>query len=178
IVSGFVALSLSPMMCSKLLRHSEKHGRFYNFIERGLTRLTGAYRGALRRALRMRAAVLVVGFVVPSVAIFFLFGSLKQELSPTEDRGTVVGNFVAPEGSTIDYTDRYARMLEEIYSQAPAVNRYFMIAGSPEVSRGRSYVRFVDWDERDISAQEVADWLRPRMAAVRGDRKGTRLNSS
>jgi len=168
IVSGFVALTLSPMMCSKLLRHAEKHGRFYNWVENGLVRLTDAYRGALRRALGRRTAVLLIAFCIPSAAIVLLFGSLKQELSPTEDRGTIVGNFIAPEGATIDYTDRYARMLEEIYSQAPAVNRYFVIAGSPEVSRGRSYVRLIDWEERDISAQEVADWLRPRMAALPG----------
>ncbi len=168
IVSGFVALTLSPMMCSKLLRRTERHGWFYNFVETGLTRLTDAYRAGLRRALRMRTLVLIVGFGVPSVAIFVLFGTLKQELSPTEDRGTIVGNFVAPEGSTIDYTDQYARLLEEIYAQAPAVNRYFVITGSPEVSRGRSYIRFRDWSERDVSAQDIADWLRPRMAALPG----------
>ncbi|HEY9397893.1 MAG TPA: efflux RND transporter permease subunit [Burkholderiales bacterium] len=168
IVSGFVALTVSPMMCSKLLRRTEKHGWFYNVVEVGLVRLTGAYRAGLRRALRMRTLVLLIGFGVPSVAIFFLFGQLKQELSPIEDRGQLVGMIVAPEGSTIDYTDKYARQLENIYAEAPAVNRVYMIVGSPDVSRGISFVRFKDWNDRDVSAKDIAAWLRPRMSALPG----------
>jgi multidrug efflux pump len=131
-------------------------------------RLTGAYRAGLRRALRMRTLVLLIGFGVPSVAIFFLFGQLKQELSPLEDRGQLVGMIVAPEGSTIDYTDKYARQLESIYAEAPAVNRVYMIVGSPDVSRGISFVRFKDWNDRDVSAKDIAAWLRPRMSALPG----------
>ena len=75
---------------------------------------------------------------------------------------------VAPEGSTIDYTDKYARQLESIYAEAPAVNRVYMIVGSPDVSRGISFVRFKDWNDRDVSAKDIAAWLRPRMSALPG----------
>ncbi len=136
LVSGFVALTLSPMMCSKLLRRTERHGRLYNWIEGGIVGLTGGYRSALGWALRHRALVLGVAFVIPTTAIVLLFGSLKQELAPTEDRGVVLSIFVAPEGATIQYTDGYAVRLEKILEGTADVTRYFVVAGFPHVSQG------------------------------------------
>jgi multidrug efflux pump len=139
LVSGFVALTLSPMMCSKLLRRTERHGRLYNWIERGIVGLTAGYRRALGVALRQRLVVLAVAFVLPSCAIVLLFGALKQELAPTEDRGTVMSIFVGPEGGTIQYTDGYAQRLEKILANTADVTRYFVVAGFPLVSQGLSF---------------------------------------
>jgi len=156
LVSGFVALTLSPMMCSKLLRHTERHGRLYNWIEAGIVGLTAAYRRALGWALRHRALVLGLAFVVPTSAIVLLFGSLKQELAPTEDRGVVLSIFVGPEGGTIQYTDGYAGRLEKILENTADVTRYFVVAGFPHVSQGVSFAGLKDWDERNRKAQAVA----------------------
>ena len=168
LVSGFVALTLSPMMCSKLLRRTERHGRLYNWIERGIVGMTAAYRGALGLALRHRLAVLGVAFVLPSCAIGLLFGSLKQELAPIEDRGVVLSIFVGPEGGTIQYTDGYAQRLEKILASTADVTRYFVVAGFPLVSQGISFSGLKDWDERDRKAQAVAGELGPRLAALPG----------
>ena len=168
LVSGFVALTLSPMMCSKLLRRTERHGRLYNWIEGGIVGLTGGYRSALGWALRHRALVLGVAFVIPTTAIVLLFGSLKQELAPTEDRGVVLSIFVAPEGATIQYTDGYAVRLEKILEGTADVTRYFVVAGFPHVSQGVSFAGLKDWDDRDRKAQAVADELGPKLGALPG----------
>jgi multidrug efflux pump len=168
LVSGFVALTLSPMMCSKLLRKTERHGRLYNWIEAGIVGMTGGYRRALGWALRHRALVLAIAFVIPSSAIALLFGSLRQELAPTEDRGVVLSIFVGPEGGTIQYTDSYAVRLEEILAKIPEVSRYFVVAGFPLVSQGVSFAGLKDWDERDRKAQAVAAELGPKLGALPG----------
>jgi multidrug efflux pump len=167
IVSGFTALTLSPMMCSRLLRHQETHGRFYNAIERALEALTNHYRRMLSRALDARWLV-VLGAVAVALASAALFKVLKQELAPVEDRGTVLGVFFGPEGATIDFTDRYARRLEDIYSKTPDVERYFVVSGNPVVSQGLSFVGLADWDERQRKSADVAAELRPKFFSLPG----------
>jgi len=168
LVSGFVALTLSPMMCSKLLRHTERHGRLYNWIEAGIVRMTSGYRRALGWGLRHRAVVLAVALVVPTTAIAWFFTSLKQELAPTEDRGVVLGIFVGPEGATIQYSDSYAARLEKIYENTADVTRYFVVAGFPQVSQGVSFVGLKDWDERHRKAQAVAAEVGPKLFSLPG----------
>jgi multidrug efflux pump len=167
IVSGFTALTLSPMMCSKLLRHEEKHGRFYNAIERGLEAMTNGYRRLLALALDARWLVVLIGLAV-ALASVVLFKVLKQELAPIEDRGTVLGVFFGPEGATIDFTDRYAKRLEDIYATTPDVERYFVVSGNPVVSQGLSFVGLTDWDDRKRKSADVANELRPKFFSLPG----------
>jgi multidrug efflux pump len=167
IVSGFVALTLSPMMCSKMLRHQTKHGRLYTFIERGLTGLTAGYRRVLTATLDARWVVMVVFMVVAGLS-GVLLNALKSELSPVEDRGFIIGVFSGPEGATIDYMDRYARQIEQIYSRTPNVERYFVVSGSPTVSQGISFAGLTDWDHRDQRSTAIAKQLQPQFAAVPG----------
>jgi multidrug efflux pump len=168
LVSGFVALTASPMMCSKLLRHAPKHGRLYNWIEAGIVGLTRGYRRALGWALGHRALVIAVAFVVPASAMVFLFTSLKQELAPTDDRGVVIAVFVGPEGATIQYTDQYARRLENIWKDVADVQRYFVVAGFPQVSQGVSFVGLTDWSERNRKSRDVAAEIAPKLAGLPG----------
>src|SRR5215510_3530012 len=154
LVSGFVALTLSPMMCSKLLRHQTRHGRLYEWIETGLTHLNHGYRRALERALSLRWIVLLAFAAVAGMSVFF-FLSLKQELAPLEDRGVLLGIFIAPEGSTIDYTDRYGRRVEDIYRNTRDTERFFVVSGNPVVSQGLSFLGLTDWDMRERSSIQV-----------------------
>ena len=167
LVSGFTALTLSPMMCSKLLRHEPRHGWLYNAVERGLTGLTQGYRRALVASLDVRWLVLLVGAAVAGTSVL-LFGALKQELAPVEDRGVVLGVFVGPEGATIDYTDRYGRQLEQIYAQTKDSERYFVVSGNPVVSQGISFLGLTDWDERSRKSMDVQRELGPKLFALPG----------
>ena len=95
LVSGFVALTLTPMMCSVLLRHQSSHSRWYNLIEGWLDALGKGYRKALGVSLRHRWAVVAVGVAV-ATASGVLFKVVKSELAPIEDRGVVFGIVSAP----------------------------------------------------------------------------------
>jgi len=170
IVSGFVALTLTPMMCSKLLRHHTSHHPLYNVLERLFQRVSVGYRRALAAALNHRALVIVV-FGAVAVAGGVLFSLLKSELSPLEDRGFFIGVMIAPEGATLEYTDGYARQWETIYSEVPEITSYFVVV-APGLERPNpvnfalSFVRFKDWDERTRRSSEITASVAPKMFAT------------
>lgn len=167
LVSGFVALTLSPMMCARLLRHERRHGAVYNAIESFLGALTAGYRRTLAAALARRWVVMLAFAVVAGSAVVLL-GQLKTELAPQEDRGRVIGIFSGPEGASLDYMARYARAIEDVYAGLPEVDRYLVIAGNPTVSQGISFVGFTDWAERTRSAAQIGAELQPKLRAIPG----------
>jgi len=167
LVSGFTALTLSPMMCSKLLRHEPRHGRFYAFGEHLLHRLDSGYRRILARVLAVRGWVLAAALLL-LVGVFGLQSLLPRELAPQEDQGLVISFGTAPEGSTIDYTDRYAKQMEAMFAKVPEVDRYFEIVGFNNVTSAIGFMRLKDWDQRDRSAQAVAGSLFPQFMGIPG----------
>ncbi len=161
IVSGFIALSLSPMLCSRMLRH-EKHGAIYEMGERFLTELNQKYEHLLRLALERRKLVIGAGLLVV-LAMGGLFALLKSELAPIEDRGLVLGIGIGPDGATPANIDKSARRMEAMYSAVPEVERYFMVVGVPTVNQIISFLGLKDWDERERSAGEITNELRPKL---------------
>ncbi|WP_207461458.1 efflux RND transporter permease subunit [Azospirillum sp. SYSU D00513] len=167
IVSGFVALTLTPMMCSKLLKRHESHGRVYNALERFFEGMGNGYRAVLRGTLRVRPLVVLLGLAVAG-ASGLLFTSLKSELAPVEDRGVIRVMGTAPEGATIDYTARYSRQVEQVVAGIPEVQSYMVISGFPEVTRSISIAQLQDWDSRDRKQQEIAAAIQPELARIAG----------
>lgn len=167
IVSGFVALTLTPMMCSKLLRHEASPTRFDVWMEAGLDRLTRGYGRALRWTLAHRWVVLVV-MVASAAGSWHLFRTAKSELAPLEDRGVILATINAPDGSTLEYTARYLRAIEGIGRDYAEFDRVFVVAGNPTVSQGVSFLRTVDWDARDRTTLQLARELQPRFAGLPG----------
>ena len=169
LVSGFVALTLSPMMCSKLLRHENKHGKFFELGERVLAALDRGYKHALGSLLdRPWLVVGAGGVIVASMVALFL--SLPEELAPAEDQGTIIGIGSAPEGATIDYTDRYTLQAVEKLAALPEQDRYFGFVGWGGVTNAITFVKLVDWRERDRSAQQIAGSLFPQFSGIAGIR--------
>ena len=169
IVSGFVALTLTPMMCSRLLRHQPKHSFLYNLVERALNALTRGYGVMLRAVLRVRFAIVLVWFAVFASG-YFVFTTIKPELSPVEDRGTIISFFIGPEGATINFMDRYARQMETILKDIPEAQAYFVVSGRPTLSQGISFTRLQPWDERERKQQEIVESLGPKMSQLPGVR--------
>ncbi|PZP56673.1 MAG: multidrug transporter AcrB [Micavibrio aeruginosavorus] len=167
IVSGFVALSLTPMMCSRLLKHETKHNWFYNFSERILNRIGAGYEKALNKVMIMRPVVLLIALIVAAGGAF-LFTLIPSELAPIEDRGTIISIANGPEGASLEYTDKYVAQIEELVDQIPEVDRIFAIVGSPLVSNARVISRMVDWSERDRKQQQMVSELMPKMRNIPG----------
>ena len=167
LVSGFVALTLTPMMCSKLLRHEPKPGRFDRGMERALVGLGRGYAAALGWVLDRRWIVLLV-MAAAAGGSWWLLHTAKSELAPLEDRGVVLANVNAPDGATLAYTARYLREIEAIGRDYPEFDRVFVVAGNPTVSQGTAFMRTVDWSERKRSTLELARELQPRFMALPG----------
>ena len=188
VVSGFVALTLTPMMCAKLLRHNPNPNAFDRNMERFLDAVSERYARALRwllqarylpvtgqgrgervKAVLLQARWIVVGVMLSSaLAIWLIFPTMKQELSPMEDRGTILATVTAPEGATLGYTDRYAQALEKMGQPYPEFDRIFASVGNPTVSQASVIYRTVDWNERKRTTLEMARELQPRFASLPG----------
>jgi multidrug efflux pump len=170
IVSGFVALTLTPMMCSKLLRHNPKPGWFDRTMESALVGLTRTYRGALAWVLSHSWVVLLV-MAASAAGSWWLFSTAKSELAPMEDRGVIIMPVNAPEGSSLEYTRRYLDAVSRIASGYPEFDRIFVFLGggfNSNVAQGTAILRAVDWDERKRSTQQLAAALRPQLAQLPG----------
>ena len=189
VVSGIVALTLTPMMCSVLLRHNPKPNWFDRTMERLLNRLSDAYGAALRWVVTARVPMrgetpglgqrikngvlqarwLVVGVMLASgAALVLIFPTMKQELSPLEDRGVILANVTAPDGATLEYTDRYAQMLEKMGQPYKEFDRIFANVGNPTVAQASVVFRTVDWEDRKRSTMDMARELQPKFAALPG----------
>ena len=167
LVSGFVALTLTPMMCSKLLRHNPKPGRFDRGMERLFMGLTRGYGRALSWTLVHRWVVLLV-MLASAGGSYYLFTTAKSELSPLEDRGVISMPIRAPDGATLEYTARYLDAIERIAAQYPEFDRRFMFVGGGGVSNAFGVLRTVDWTERSISTPELAQKMLPQLMALPG----------
>jgi multidrug efflux pump len=169
IISGFVALTLTPMLCAKILRVPPRHGRLYRLLESGFHALAGGYARSLRAALAARWLVVaaMVGVVVVAVAIF---RSLEREFIPPEDRGFFPIIIIAPEGSTLAFTDGYQRQVEAILAKTADVEGYFSITGGfmGAPSRGIVFTRLTDWAERDRTVQQVIGEVQPQFFGIPG----------
>ena len=168
VVSGFVALTLSPMMCSLLLKHNPKPNWFDRNMERWLTALANGYGRLLRRVLTGWRWLVLLVMAGCAVAIGLLYPNMRQELSPLEDRGVILANINAPDGATLEFTDRYARQLEAIGHQYPEFDRIFANIGNPTVSQGSVVYRAVDWSERTRSTLDIARELQPKFNQLAG----------
>ncbi len=167
VVSGFTALTLSPMMSSRLLRHETKHNWFYDVGERALGALDRGYRRVLGGALKGRWIVVAVAALVYAGAVG-LWMALPKELAPQEDQGLVIGFGIAPEGSTVPYTDRYAQQMEKTFAGLPEVDRYFQIVGFPSVTNTIGFVGLKDWGARERSSAEIQGQLFGQFMGIPG----------
>ena len=165
-VSAFVALTLSPMLCSRILRAKlvngkPQHGWLYNKTEPFFVGMNKVFEAMLRGALRWRFVVLVfaIAFAVTGP---YLYTKLQRELTPAEDRGMFTASFIAPVGSTPEYQAVYAREIEQIILGIPEIDRTYNSSG---FSSGRSfmYATLKPWEERTRTTQEVIEEVRGKI---------------
>ena len=167
VVSGVIALTLSPMLSSVLLRHNPNPSWFDRGMERVLQAITRGYSRVLAWTLRHRWLVLLV-MVGSGVVSWLVLGEIKRELSPVEDRGVVVAQINGPDGATLDYTNRYAQLIERVGQAYPEFDRVFATVGNPTVAQGNVFFRAVPWEERKRSTLEMAREMTPRVASLSG----------
>ncbi|UTW12526.1 efflux RND transporter permease subunit [Marinobacterium rhizophilum] len=164
VVSTFVALTLSPMMASRMLHHETRHSALFNLIEGWLLTLARGYQALLELVLHSRLLTLVIMLASIGAGTFF-YQQLPEELAPFEDRGTIMSFSIAPEGSTPDYVDRYARQIEGIISGVPEQNRFFTVVGFPTETNTLTFIGLSRWEERERKQQAIVESLTPQLYA-------------
>jgi multidrug efflux pump len=177
LVSGVVALSLSPMMCSLLLKHNPKPGLFDRAVGRFLEGMTRAYGGLLYwtlTAFRLgpieisRRWMVVAVMVLAAWGSYQLFMTAKTELSPMEDRGVILIIINGPDGATLDYTSKYVNMLEKIGRKYNEFDKFFAVVGNPTVAQGAVFLGAKPWSERPKSTLDLAREMMPSVASLPG----------
>jgi multidrug efflux pump len=171
VISGFVALTLTPMLCAKVLRVPREHGAIFKVFERGFNAISDRYAKLLQTALRHRGAV-VIGTVVTIGLAGVLYASLKEELIPDDDRGFFLVIATAPEGSSLEYSDGYVRQIEQIISQTPDVQGYFTIIGGFAGGVNSAFIGVIlkDWGERKTTVQQLVGGLYGPLFGIAGVR--------
>lgn len=169
LVSGFVALTLTPMMCAKLLRHHDSHSWLYNVLERGFQAMSNGYKRSLRGALAVRPVIVLLAICVAGGSYYY-FKNLRAELAPVEDRGTISANGVAPEGSTMSFTADYARRVEDYFKNIQEVETYLVIVGFPDVTRATAFARLKPWEQRQRKQQDLVAEINKELAQIPGIR--------
>ena len=189
LVSGFIALTLSPMMCSLLLKHNPKPSWFDRGMEKVLNAITASYQSGLtwlvttgydrqgakhgaghafKRLIFNARWIVIAVMLACAFAIAWVLPTMKRELSPLEDRGQVLAVITAPDGSTLNYTNRYIDAIERIGQPYKEFDRVFVSAGNPTVSQANVFFRAIDWDERKRSVLDIARELQPKLASLPG----------
>jgi multidrug efflux pump len=171
IFSTFVALTLTPVLCWKLLRHGSGGAleRGVNAVMRGVE---SGYRAALGVALRAPIVVLALACAFAGSAVW-LHEQTPRELAPKEDRGVFFVSIRGPQGATLEYMDRETReveaALERLAERGEVVNT-FSLVGRWDPNRSFVVGRLVDWSERERSAEEIVRSIRGDVTAVPGAR--------
>jgi multidrug efflux pump len=168
IVSGLVALTLTPMLCAQILRVPKSHGRVYRWLERRFNGMSTGYAWLLERALRVRWAV-VLGALALLVGAGVIFKTLKREFIPPEDRGWFIGFLIAPEGSSLRYTDSYQQQAEAVIAKTEGVESFFSVVNIGDgVSRGIIFVSLDDWSERTRKVGEIVIEVQAQFFGIPG----------
>lgn len=156
IVSGVVALTLSPMMCAKLLTVETSEHPFVKRLDRIFDRLKLRYQETLHSALSYRSVAVVVTVTI-LISIFFLYQSIPKELAPLEDDGVVYISGSAPLSSNMNYIEKYSEIVEQKSLAVPERERSFIWQQQSSIF---SMLLLKPWDERDRSSMEIGQQLR------------------
>ena len=165
IVSGFIALTLSPMMCSRLLRHDTGEHWFGRFVDRAFERLRKAYQRRLHSTLNFRAlTLLILVGVLALTAVMYM--STPRELAPEEDQGILLSLIKTPQAGNLDYVEKATQKLWGEVRGIPEVDHLFVINGFPSVRAAFAGVLLKPWDQRGRSQKQILTELGPKFLAV------------
>ena len=167
IISGIVALTLSPMMCSKLLRHEENPSGLAHKLDQIFDRLKRRYQAALHGTLNTRPVVVVFAIIVLCLIPVLLMFS-KSELAPEEDQGIVFLFANAPQPTNLDYMNAYTDQFVKIFKEFPEYYSSFQINGFDGVQSGIGGFLLKPWDERERTQMELLPIVQGRLNDIPG----------
>jgi hydrophobe/amphiphile efflux-1 (HAE1) family protein len=170
LASTATALTLTPMLCSKVLRVPERRGRLFELSERGFERLERVYERLLNAAFRHRAVTVLtgVGALILGLAAFW---DLSTEFSPDVDRAEFMISYEVPQGATLRETDAYATEIENMLREMPEVTHWFLAialsqGGPGEVNKGVVFVKLEPTEARERHQQQIMQEAREKLDQI------------
>ncbi|WP_031578642.1 multidrug efflux RND transporter permease subunit [Ruminobacter sp. RM87] len=154
LISGIIALTLSPMMCSKMLKAEEKPGKFESIVNRILNRITEIYTGMLDAVLTTRTPIVIVAIVIMA-SLPLLFKYCSSELAPYEDSGAFMMMGKAPTNANLDYIEDGIKKLNNEAAKDPAVLNTLGMIGTPASNQGMAILVLKDFNEREKQSEVI-----------------------
>ncbi|MEI8393571.1 MAG: MexW/MexI family multidrug efflux RND transporter permease subunit [Rhodospirillaceae bacterium] len=163
IISGIVAVTLSPMMCSRLLTREMADGRFARAVDGFFSAITRFYSRRLTRSLDFRPVALLFSVVV-LVGVGFLYTHSGAELAPEEDQGVIFAFGKGPQYSNIDYTETWGRAADRVYAGFPETEARFLVNGMNGINSSISGMILKPWNERKRSVKALTPLVQQGLA--------------
>jgi multidrug efflux pump len=168
LISGVVALTLSPMLSSRVLKGSSGEGRFEHAVEHFFNGLADRYRRALRSSLDTLPVTLVFATVV-LLSIYFMFVTAQSELAPDEDQSILFFQATAPQTATIDYNEAYIRQIVALFESVPEYDKSFILAGfGGDVSTTFGGIKLPTPSQRGRSQMQIQPEVQQKLGQVAG----------
>ncbi|MGE0273574.1 MAG: efflux RND transporter permease subunit, partial [Alphaproteobacteria bacterium] len=168
-VSAVIALTLSPMMCSRMLRAHTGDNRLQKIADRTFEAVRGRYSRMLRYTLDTWPVMVVLGALILA-ANAYLFMNSSKELAPNEDQGIVLAQSLAAPNATIQQMGLYSKQVYDIFKSLPEFDASFQIDGMPSTNQALAGILFKPWDERGRSADVMQQELQAKLNTIAGAR--------
>ncbi len=167
VCSAIIALTLSPMLCSRLFRSEQEDNRFTHLLDRAFNRLRAGYRRMLSSWLATWPVLIVLGLLLLG-AVFYLLKTSKSQLAPQEDEGVVLYQLIGPPDATLQQMQTYTQQIFNAAKTLPEYRQAFQMLGSPSVNQGFGGILLKPWDERTRTASELQQVLQQRWNHIAG----------
>ncbi|MGR5320773.1 efflux RND transporter permease subunit [Vibrio alfacsensis] len=167
VISGFIALTLSPMMCSKMLKAHAQPSKFESMVERVLGKITGTYQRVLLTVLERKAAVVLFALLV-LVSLPIIFSFIPSQLAPDEDQGVAVIIGSTPSTSNNDYIQANMQLVNDAVTKQPQVEASLALIGVPTSSQGLAIAPLIPWSERNLSQKEISANINKEIKKIPG----------
>ncbi len=167
VISGVVALTLSPMMCSLFLSREMSEGRFAKLVDRGFSAVTRWYGRRLSSSLDYRPVTALFAVVVLASIPFFWLHT-KAELAPPEDQGVMFGITKTPQYANLDYSNAFSARMDQTFSSFPETDTRFVINGTPSLNQGFAGMIVKPWGERSRSVGQLMPTVQQKLGAIDG----------
>jgi multidrug efflux pump len=168
LISGMIALTLSPMMSGKLLHRRSNLGWLERTIDRVFNRLKSGYQALLEYTLNYLRAAVVMGALILMLAIGAMFMMTRSELAPSEDQGFIMSMGIAPDNASVQYVQAYANHLIEIFKALPEYEQDFVIAGFPTENNVFAGLVMKPWSQRERGHDEVQQQVQAELGNIAG----------
>ncbi len=180
LISGVIALTLSPMMCSKIMRPIRIEGKFEHLVNAIFTKTTDLYRAGLTYVIQYSrvAVLLAILFILGTGVLLMIPLSKTAQLLPTEDRGALIAISQGPSSANLAYTEKYAKKVAHILNAVPEKLYLGNVNGLMGTNTALFFLTLTDWAHRHRSSEQILHALDPQIQALAGGFNTTLLSPS